>query len=97
METKVCKCCGRELPVSDFRKTRLGIMATCNECIRQNQIKAKAEKKNRKNFEVEIEKARTARLSDFTPRELMAELKSRGFRWDKMQVTVVQEVDYNKI
>mgnify|MGYP003289078117 CR=1 FL=1 len=35
METKVCKVCGQELPLSEFRKSLLvpnGI-ATCNKCV----------------------------------------------------------------
>lgn len=27
METQVCKCCGRELPIEQFAKTLLGIFA----------------------------------------------------------------------
>lgn len=46
METKVCKVCGQELPLSEFRKspfTTNGI-ATCNKCIsdkikKQNYLK----------------------------------------------------------
>lgn len=33
-ETKICKSCGRERPLSAFRKTRWGGTAnSCNECI----------------------------------------------------------------
>lgn len=35
METKVCKVCGQELPLSEFRKspfTTNGV-ATCNKCV----------------------------------------------------------------
>lgn len=33
-ETKTCSTCGRELPLSAFRKTRWGGTAnSCNECI----------------------------------------------------------------
>ena len=36
METKICKDCGRELPLSDFRKTRSrAISGNCNECIKE--------------------------------------------------------------
>lgn len=46
METKVCKVCGQELPLSEFRKspfTANGI-ATCNKCVndkikKQNYLK----------------------------------------------------------
>jgi hypothetical protein len=36
-ETKVCKACKRDLPLSAFRKTRTGTYGTCEEC---RQIKA---------------------------------------------------------
>lgn len=46
METKVCKVCGQELPLSEFRKSLLtpnGI-ATCKKCVnekikKQNYLK----------------------------------------------------------
>ena len=79
METKVCKCCGRELPIVEFRQTKIGRVNTCNECITKHQIKAKADKKMRKMEGEESEKAKRARLADFTPRELMEELKRRGY------------------
>ena len=34
-------------------------------------------------------------LSDYTPRELLTELKSRGYVWENMYIK--QTVDYNKI
>lgn len=42
METKVCKVCGQELPLSEFRKSPFATngIATCNKCI---------SKKNKKN------------------------------------------------
>lgn len=34
METKKCKECGRELPITEFRKTRWGHCSeVCNECV----------------------------------------------------------------
>lgn len=36
MEMRRCKDCGRELPLSAFKKTRWGGYAgTCNECVRE--------------------------------------------------------------
>lgn len=69
METKVCKCCGRELPISEFRTTKIGRLNTCNEYITSHQIQAKADKKMKKMAGDELEKAKRARLSDFTIRE----------------------------
>lgn len=32
METKICKKCGRELPLDHFAKRHFGISSSCNEC-----------------------------------------------------------------
>lgn len=34
-------------------------------------------------------------LEQFTSRELLAEIKRRGYKWEK--ITIVQEIDFNKI
>ena len=46
METKICKVCGKELPISEFRKTpiRPDGLDTCNKCISRKR----AENKERK-------------------------------------------------
>lgn len=96
METKICKCCGRELPIDDFRVTKLGRRNTCNECVSKKTADAKKRKKYGLTFEEELEKAKTLRLQDFTPRELMAELKRRGYD-GKLTFTQVIEIDISKI
>lgn len=80
METKKCKCCGRELPVSEFGKSPLGVYNTCKECVKKNQSDAKIGKKNVLQMEKELENAKVMRLSEFSPRELMGELKRRGYK-----------------
>lgn len=85
METKICKKCGQELPISEFRKTRWGTLAeTCNKCFSEAMSKTKAI--NRVN---EKQEARSLRLQDFEPRELMEELKRRGY---KGELTFVQHI-----
>lgn len=38
-ETKTCRECGRELPISSFRKTRWGsIFDTRNECVKEKYL-----------------------------------------------------------
>lgn len=47
METKVCKVCGQELPLSEFRKSPFvpnGI-ATCNKCVSEKIERTKLFKK----------------------------------------------------
>lgn len=80
METKVCKVCGQELPSSEFRKspfTTNGI-ATCNKCISDKIRKTKLFNRTGSNSNSELAK--------FTPRELIEELKSRGYK-GKLYVT----------
>lgn len=80
METKVCKVCGQELPLSEFRKspfTTNGI-STCNKCIGDKIKKTRLFNRTRSNSNSE--------LSKFTPRELIGELKSRGYK-GKLYVT----------
>jgi len=79
METKKCKCCGRELPLTQFNRNGFGLMGTCKECMRKKRIEGRAKKKKERNYEQEIEDAKKMRLSDFTPRDLMLQLKSLGY------------------
>jgi hypothetical protein len=80
METKVCKVCGQELPLSEFRKSLLvpnGI-ATCKKCVNEKIKKTKLFKETTGSTNTELAK--------FTPRELIEELKSRGYK-GKLYVT----------
>jgi ribosome-binding protein aMBF1 (putative translation factor) len=83
METKkVCKCCGRELPLNNFKKTRYGsYVSVCTECstkkLRENKQKRLDEQKQ-KVEDVRAENRQLC-LKDFTARELMEELKRRGY------------------
>lgn len=61
--TKRCQCCGRELPVSKFKrniKSKDGYAKICNDCKATND-------------------GRNPKLLSFTPRELLDELKARGY------------------
>lgn len=63
ISTKVCTCCGNELPVTAFNKhgrSKDGYEAICRAC------KAKVKDGN-------------SELSKFTPRELIEELRVRGY------------------
>lgn len=85
METKVCKVCGQELPLSEFRKSLLvpnGI-ATCKKCVNEKIKKTKLFK--------ETTGSTNSELAKFTPRELIEELKSRGYK-GKLYVTKTIEL-----
>lgn len=92
METKVCKCCGRELPIDSFMENSLGISSTCKECVHTKKMKKREETKKLKKQAVDAINARQLRLSDFTPRELMQELARRGYE-GKIKFTRVEEID----
>lgn len=80
METKVCKVCGQELPLSEFKKspfTTNGI-ATCKKCV--------GEKIKKTNYLKKTTGSTNNELAKFTPRELIEELKSRGYK-GKLYVT----------
>ena len=78
METKICKKCGRELPVSLFYRasnTADGYQCNCKAC-RKAYLAAR---KNGCENDSPIKGAPDSPLGKFTPRELMDELKRRGY------------------
>ena len=97
METNTCKVCERELPEDKFMRTPIGYSNICKECVRAKKARTRDKKKAVIDSIRSIEDAKRQRLSEFTPRELLAELKARGYKWQKMQVTITKEIDYNKI
>lgn len=80
METKVCKVCGQELPLSEFRRLPFttNCIATCKKCVSEKIKKTKLFKETTGSTNTELAK--------FTPRELIEELKSRGYK-GKLYVT----------
>ena len=89
METKKCTKCGRVLPISEFNKSRRhkdGLQYYCRDCQHET---------NREVTSLKKKLLSDNPLSCYTPRELMAELKQRGYKWDKMYYT--QEVKYENI
>lgn len=96
IKTQVCRSCGRELPIESFMRTHMGIHKTCRECLRKKQLEGKEAKRKGENIEKELAKAKHLRISEFTPRELMGELKRRGYEFT-MKYTEVHVIDSKDI
>ena len=92
IRTKVCKCCGEELPITSFyEKTTSadGHKTYCKSCqrkkaaesARKRREKEKARKvvEERAEFEKKYKIYTNRELAKFTPRDLMLELKARGY------------------
>ena len=78
---KKCRCCGRELPISSFKKGRWGVVSVCNECDKQHRAENKQSRINRAKQKIEDVRAENRQLclADFTPRELMERLRDLGY------------------
>ena len=109
METKICPKCGRELTVDNFAKhskNKDGYQSHCRECAaayaRENYRARVAKKKENERIEFEKKyKVYTNReLAKFTPRELMLELKARGYEGELIFIErIVKEhrINLNKL
>ena len=87
METRFCKDCGQEKPLVDFWKNKRGYTHTCKDCVMKTQSRNRTEN---------IAKYKNMALSQFTPRELMDELKRRGYEF-QMKFTEVRIIDSKNI
>ena len=92
METKICVCCGKVLPIESFGRNRQssdGRMVTCKECTNKRY---RENYKKRKGIVTPTASASTATtkskldddgrnpdLAKFHARELIAELKARHY------------------
>lgn len=93
METKICVCCGKVLPIENFGRNKQssdGRMVTCKECTnkryRENYKKRKsivtpsAPSSTTATTKPKLDdNGRNPELSKFHARELIAELKARNY------------------
>lgn len=77
--TKVCRVCGKELPLSAYFRNATykdGYMTKCKECIKKEE----KERNDRNRAIIRQASMNSGKpLSAYTPRELMAELARRGY------------------
>ena len=96
---KKCKKCGRTLPLTEFNKSKAskdGLQYHCRDChheaMRTYHIKRAERELGKKISAYKEEPKPTAltkvyaypELARFQPRQLMEELKARGFKWEYM-------------
>lgn len=93
METKICVCCGKVLPVSAFGKNRQssdGLMVSCKDCTnkryrenyrkRKNIVTPSAPTATVTSSKPKLDDdGRNPDLAKFHARELIAELKARNY------------------
>lgn len=97
--TKICRDCGRELPIERFKRNRYGErVSVCLDCDTRKRRENKEKKRLRaamdaRQLMLKEEEDKTA-LSTFTPRQLMEELARRGY---KGELTFVQKIDITKL
>ena len=101
-ETKVCKKCGRELPITEFalnKNLKDGHVGKCRDCVNAYQRERYALNKSKAMAHANPNPALlNPKFSDKTPRELqqdMRELKeeliARGFNCE-IKLTYLQEI-----
>lgn len=99
METKVCSKCGRELPTTEFSRksaSKDGLQGYCKHCssksaaesVRKKRAIAKTQKiaNERIEFEKKYKIYTCKELATFSPRDLMLELKARGYEGELVYI-----------
>lgn len=91
METKVCRLCGKEKPIEEFGRNNQypdGRDTRCKKCrnayVNQIYHAKKSIMGGVGNFNIvgSSNEQKDNPLAQFTPRQLMRELKNRGFVWE---------------
>jgi hypothetical protein len=100
IKTKKCTKCGRELPLDNFAKCSRnndGLQYECKEC-HNERTRDNYYKRKENSFGVTpLGKVYSnVELAKFQPRDLLVELKARGYEWEKMYAPR-QEVLYSKV
>lgn len=93
METKICRICGKEHPIEEFglnNQYKDGRDTRCKKCRNAYMEQRYHAKKSMGggNFNIvgSCNEQKDNPLAQFTPRQLMKELKNRGFVWEWMEI-----------
>ena len=99
METKVCTRCGKELSLDSFspvQKDGTKLRAMCKDCVKEYQREYSLKRKviNKKTPTAMGDNYRKVYnnpdLATFTPKQLMDELRSRGYTGELKYVQVIK-------
>lgn len=98
METKVCTRCGKELSLDSFSPVKKGsdkLRAMCKCCVQEYQrnyaLKRKVVNKKTPTMGDNYRKVyNNPDLAVFTPKQLMDELRSRGYTGELKYVQVIK-------
>lgn len=88
VESKRCECCGKVLPLDKFLVSRKGnLFKICRDCATAKKV---ASYKHNRNAKKQEELERQTELSKFTPRELIEELRLRGYTGELKYTNVIK-------
>jgi hypothetical protein len=96
METKECKVCHTIKPINEFHKHPQyadGHDSTCSACRNEQRKKRRQNQKNERpvNLHPKIHPVYSnPELAKFTPRQLIEELKSRGYSGELLYVQKIK-------
>lgn len=97
--TKICRDCGRELPIERFKRNKFGQpVSVCLDCDTRKRRENKEKKRLRAAMDARQlmlkEEEVKSELSAYNSRQLMEELARRGY---KGELTFVQKIDITKL
>lgn len=87
---KTCKKCGAVLPLDEFYKSKNSPDGHYSYCKKCHNAMCSQYQRNK------IQKNRQELLQEFTPRELILELKRRGYKGE-LQYVEVHNIDISKL